>query len=85
MSTLQQSNMVKKRPLDDKETFEVSSKHPRLTEHGNQLFSSLENGFSEDASLVPHISGERGYWTLLLISLKYQLFHLVEFSKLLDK
>lgn len=57
MSTLQQSNMVKKRPLDDKETFEVSSKHPRLTEHGNQLFSSLENGFSEDASLVPHISG----------------------------
>lgn len=58
MSTLQQSNTVKKRPLDDKETFEVSSKHSRLIEeHGNQLFSSLESGFSEDASLVPHISG----------------------------
>lgn len=54
--------MVKKRPLDDKETFEVSSKHSRLIEeHGNQLFSSLESGLSEDASLVPHISGERDY------------------------
>lgn len=62
MSTLQLSNMVKKRPLDDEETFEVSSKHSRLIEeHGNQLFPSLESGLSEDASLVPHISGERDY------------------------
>ncbi|KAJ4713147.1 AT-rich interactive domain-containing 2-like protein [Melia azedarach] len=56
-SNLLKSNMVQKRPFDDEEAFEVSSKYPRQMEHGNQLVSSLESGLSEDACLPPHISG----------------------------
>ncbi|KAK3225939.1 hypothetical protein Dsin_005801 [Dipteronia sinensis] len=54
--------MVEKRPFDGEEIFEVSSKHARQDEHGNQLFSSSELVLPEDG---PHISDTSGEATFL--------------------
>ncbi|KAK9278254.1 hypothetical protein L1049_027818 [Liquidambar formosana] len=50
--------MVQKRPFDDEELYEVSSKHPRQLEHSHQLVSILEFVPTEDAPRQLQISGE---------------------------
>lgn len=53
-------NMAQKRPFDDDENVEVSTKHPRQGEHVKQPCSYSESINPEDVSWIPPTSGERG-------------------------
>lgn len=51
-------NMVQKRPFDDEELYEISSKHPRQLEHNHHLISFLEFVPFDDPLQKPRVQGE---------------------------
>ena len=51
--------MVQKRPFDDEEFYEISSKHPKLLEHNNHLISFLEFVPLDDSLQKPHFPGKK--------------------------
>lgn len=53
-----QLNMVQKRPFDDEELYEISSKHPRQLDHNNHLLSFLEFVPFDDYLQKPRVPGE---------------------------
>ena len=50
--------MVQKRPFDDEELYEISSKYHKLLEHNNHLISFLEFVPLDDSLQKPHVPGE---------------------------
>lgn len=50
-------NMVQKRPFNDDESYEGSSKHHRQLDYTNQLVSFLQFFHAEDKAQPPNTSG----------------------------